>query len=139
MKIETSTLSFSSRGNTDIIDLTAAVEEVVGKSKIKDGLIQVFVAGSTAGITTIEYESGLVKDLSAAFDRLIPRGIHYAHDATWGDGNGYAHIRASLLGSDRAFPLQDGHLVRGTWQQIVLVDFDNRPRQRQVIVQILGK
>jgi len=139
MTIVTQELSFSTKGHTEIVDITKDVEEVVKKSKISDGLVTVFVVGSTAGITTIEYEPGLVKDLKNAFERLMPEKMEYAHNSTWGDFNGYAHIRAAFLGSNCSFPLKDKKMILGTWQQIILVDFDNRPRERKVIVQIIGE
>jgi len=139
MTIITEELNFSTQGHTEIIDITKNVEEVVKKSKISDGLVTVFVVGSTAGITTIEYEPGLVKDLKNAFERLMPEKMEYAHNSAWGDFNGYAHIRAAFLGSNRSFPLKDKKMILGTWQQIILVDFDNRPRERKVIVQIIGE
>lgn len=139
MTVITQELNFSTQGHTDILDITKEVEEAVRKSKISDGLVNVFVVGSTAGITTIEYEPGLVKDLKTAFERLMPEKIEYAHNTAWGDGNGYAHIRASFLGSNRSFPLRDKKMILGTWQQIILVDFDNRARERKIIVQILGE
>jgi secondary thiamine-phosphate synthase enzyme len=106
---------------------------------MRNGLVTVFVPGSTAGITTIEYEPGVVEDLKKAIERLAPQNIHYDHDARWGDGNGFAHVRASLLGPSLTVPFQEGNLLVGTWQQIVLVDFDNRPRNREIIVQVTGE
>ena len=123
---------------TDILDITTQVERAVSKSGISSGIVVVFTPGSTAGLTTIEYEPGAVADLKSAIDRLAPEGAAYAHDARWGDGNGFSHVRAALLGPSLALPLREGALVIGTWQQIVLVDFDNRPRSRRVEVQIIG-
>jgi len=129
----------STRGHNDIIDVSEKVQCAVVKSGMTIGTALVFVAGSTAGITTVEYEPGLLKDLPELFERLAPSNKPYHHDATWGDGNGYAHVRASLLGSSFTVPFEDGRLLTGTWQQIVLIDFDNRPRTRTVIVQITGE
>ena len=123
---------------TDILDITTQVERVVSKSGVRSGIVVVFVPGSTAGLTTMEFESGAVVDLKSAIDRLAPEGMAYAHDARWGDGNGFSHVRAALLGPSLSLPLREGALVTGTWQQIVLVDFDNRPRSRRVEIQIIG-
>ena len=120
------------------MDITTEVQEIIGDSKIVQGQATVFVPGSTAGITTIEYEPGLLKDLPRAFERIAPENIEYAHHLTWGDHNGHAHIRAALLGASKTFPFSEGDLILGTWQQIVLVDFDERPRSREVVVQIIG-
>ncbi len=137
--IITKKLSFQSKGNTDIIDITREVEQKVAESGIKDGTVTVFITGSTAGVTTIENEPGLIADFKAMWERAIPRNITYAHDSAWGEGNGFSHVRASLLGASLVIPLTNKTLALGTWQQIVLVDFDNRPRSRQVIVQIMGE
>jgi len=132
-------ISLQSRGHGDIIDITHQVELEVAATEITDGTVTVFAAGSTAGITTIEYESGVLSDLQQMWERLIPENIPYNHDARWGDGNGYAHVRASLLGASLVVPFQSKSLMLGTWQQIVLVDFDNRPRSRQVLLQVMGE
>ncbi|MGD0275882.1 MAG: secondary thiamine-phosphate synthase enzyme YjbQ [Syntrophales bacterium] len=137
-KIANFYLSLKTNGNTDVIDITTRVLKKVTESGITEGQILIFVPGSTASITTIEYESGVVQDLEEAIERLAPEGIFYRHNARWGDGNGYAHVRAALLGPSLTVPLIDGHLVLGTWQQIVLVDFDNRPRDRKILVHISG-
>ena len=126
------------KGFTDILNITPQVERIVSASGVQSGIILVFTPGSTAGLTTIEYEPGAVADLKDAISRLAPEGAAYAHDARWGDGNGFSHVRAALLGPSLALPLREGALVTGTWQQIVLVDFDNRPRSRRVEVQIIG-
>ena len=132
-------LERASTPETEIHDLTADVEEAVRQSGITDGQVLVFVPGSTASITTIEFESGAVSDLKRAIEKLAPRGDTYAHDERWGDGNGYSHVRAALLGPSRVFPVVDGRLVHGTWQQIVLCDFDNKTRRRRILVQVMGK
>ena len=138
MSVHTSTISVSSKGFTDVHDLTDGVRRAVAASRAKDGVVTVFVPGSTAGVTTIEFESGAVEDLRDAIDRIAPRDIHYAHNTRWGDGNGFAHVRAALMGPSVSVPFSGGELLLGTWQQIVLVDFDNRPRTREVIVQVAG-
>jgi len=135
----TKTISLQTKGECDIIDITPQVEQQVAEAGINNGIATVFVAGSTAGITTIEFESGLLADFQRMWERTIPRNIPYDHDRRWGDGNGYSHVRASLLGGSLVIPFNDKKLSLGTWQQVVLVDFDNRPRSRQVILQITGE
>ena len=120
------------------MDITSEVQKIIKETKLSQGQATVFVPGSTAGITTIEYEPGLLKDLPRAFERIAPQDIEYAHHPTWGDHNGHAHVRASLLGASKSFPFSEGELILGTWQQIVLVDFDEHPRNREVVVQIIG-
>ena len=137
-KISNSYLSFETSGDTDIIDITPHVSSMVDESGLTEGQVLIFVPGSTAAVTTIEYESGVVRDLKDAIERMAPTGIPYRHDARWGDGNGYAHVRAALLGPSLTIPLIKGRLVLGTWQQIVLVDFDNEPRDRKVLVSVSG-
>ena len=114
------------------------MERVVSASEILEGTVVVFVPGSTGAITTIEFESGAVADLKRALERIAPQDAEYEHNLRWGDGNGYSHVRASLMGPSRSFPVRDGRLALGTWQQVILLDFDNRPRQRTVMVQLLG-
>jgi secondary thiamine-phosphate synthase enzyme len=137
--IEKFYLSFKTSGETDVIDITHQVASRVSESGVTDGQVLIFIPGSTASVTTIEYESGVVQDLKEAVERLAPRGIFYRHDARWGDGNGYAHVRAALLGPSLTVPIAAGRPVLGTWQQIVLVDFDNRPRERKILVQVSGR
>lgn len=139
MKILTEKIEIHTRGNTDIIDITNKVQEVITQSGLKEGSVLIFASGSTAGITTIEYEPGLLKDLPELFEKFIPSNRPYHHDKTWGDGNGFAHLRASMLGPSLQVPFSKGHLLLGTWQQIVFIDFDNRSRQRKIIVQITGE
>ncbi|MFQ5742901.1 MAG: secondary thiamine-phosphate synthase enzyme YjbQ [Acidobacteriota bacterium] len=138
MSVVQEVLERSTTAATDILDLTEEVTRVVGRSGIDRGQALVFTPGSTAAITTIEFESGAVADLAAAIERLAPRDMHYDHDARWGDGNGYAHVRAALLGPSLVVPVIDGKLQIGTWQQIVLCDFDNRPRRRKIVIQVMG-
>lgn len=136
--VVTKSISLKTAGHTDIIDITGDVQAALSKTKLINGIVNVSVPGSTAGITTCEYEPGLVKDLKKLFQDLIPEDISYNHDATWGDANGYAHLRSSLIGTSRTFPFIDAKLCLGTWQQIILIDFDNRPRSRKVILQFIG-
>lgn len=139
IEIETHTFSIRTNGNTDMIDITAQVEAMIVKSGLTEGNALVFAVGSTAGITTIEYEPGLRKDYPAFFEKIIPAGKNYQHDNTWHDGNGHSHLRASLQGASFTVPFANGKMILGTWQQIIFVDFDNRPRSREVIVQLIGK
>jgi secondary thiamine-phosphate synthase enzyme len=137
--VVTKRISLQTKGECDIIDITPQVEQQVDEAGINSGVVTLFVAGSTAGVTTIEFESGLLADFQSMWQRNIPKNIPYNHDRRWGDNNGYSHVRASLLGASLVVPFNDKRLTLGTWQQIVLVDFDNRPRSRQVILQIMGE
>ena len=138
MAVRTARRSIQTRGNGHIVDLTRDVAEAVGASGIREGIATVFVTGSTAAITTLEFEPGLVHDLGAAFERLYPREMEYRHHERWGDDNGHSHVRASMLGPSLVVPVTGGELALGTWQQIVLVDFDTRSRDREFLVQTLG-
>jgi secondary thiamine-phosphate synthase enzyme len=133
------TISLSTKGFSDIIDITDRVDSVVRHSKIKEGLVTVFCPGSTGGITTIEYESGVVKDLQKAIEKIVPSDIPYEHDRRWGDGNGFSHVRAALMKPSLSIPLIKGRLTLGTWQQIVFIDFDNRTRERNILVHVMGE
>jgi secondary thiamine-phosphate synthase enzyme len=137
--VATKKISLKSKGNCDIIDITPEIQEQLAGTDIKNGIVTLFVSGSTAGIATIEYESGLLSDFKAMWERNIPRDIEYQHDRAWGDGNGHSHVRASLLGASLVVPFNDRRLALGTWQQIVVVDFDNQPRSRQIVIQIMGE
>ena len=137
--VVTKRISLHTKGECDIVDITPQVEQRVAEAGINNGLVTVFVAGSTAGVTTIELESGLLSDCQSMWERNVPKNIPYDHDRRWGDGNGYSHIRASLLGASLAVPFDEKRLTLGTWQQIVLIDFDNRPRSREIILQIMGE
>jgi len=139
MALVTDTVSVSTRGDSEMIDLSAEVQAVVKRHSFREGAALVFVSGSTAALTTVEYEPGLIADLPAAFERLAPRDMRYRHEDAWHDGNGHSHVRASLLGPSLTVPFKDGRLLTGTWQQIVLLDFDNRPRRRDVVVQLSGE
>jgi len=132
-------ISLQTKGHCDIIDITPQVEQQVAEANVNNGTVTIFVSGSTAGVTTIEFESGLITDLQEMWQRVAPENVPYHHDRRWGDGNGYSHVRASLLGASLVVPFSDKRLTLGTWQQIVLVDFDNRPRSRQLILQIMGE
>ncbi len=137
--IVTRQISLESKGHCDIIDITPQVVEQLAGAEVNNGTVTLFVAGSTAGVTTIEFESGLLSDFQSMWERNIPKNIPYNHDRAWGEGNGYSHVRASLLGASLVVPFNNKKLTLGTWQQIVVVDFDNRPRSRQIIVQIMGE
>ena len=138
-KIHTKKLSEKTSGFCDIIDITTRVQEQVEKEKIERGLVSLFVSGSTAALTTIEHEPGLVRDLKEFVEQLIPSNRRYHHDDRWGDDNGFSHLRASLFGPSLAIPIENGRMLLGTWQQVVLLDFDNRPRTREIIVQLMGE
>jgi len=138
MQVKSYELTVKTSARTDIVNLTDQVEWQLGRSNISDGVVVVFVPGSTGALTTIEYESGVLEDLKKAIERIAPDDIHYGHDQRWGDGNGYAHVRAALLKPSVSVPVNGGRMTLGTWQQIVLLDFDNRPRERRVLVQIMG-
>ena len=130
---------FDTEGDGTIVDITAAARELVMDSGVTTGQMTVIVPGSTAGITTIEYEPGLLRDLPEFFERIIPSGVMYGHDATWGDGNGFSHLRSALIGPSVTVPVSGGELVLGTWQQIVFLEFDNRPRGRRVHFSVVGE
>lgn len=130
--------SIKTSGKDDIHDITDRVEQQVSRSGIRDGLVCVFVVGSTGALTTVEYEPGLVSDLQDAMERLYPKNIDYEHHRRWGDGNGHSHVRASMLGPSLVVPVNDGSLVLGTWQQIVFLELDIRSRSRELVVQVLG-
>jgi secondary thiamine-phosphate synthase enzyme len=132
-------ISLNTKGFTDIVDLTPQVMDVQNRSKIKDGLITVFCPGSTGSVTTIEYESGVLRDLQKAIEKIAPSDISYEHDKRWGDGNGFSHVRAALMKPSLSIPLIKGKLTLGTWQQIVFIDFDNRGRKRDLVVQVVGE
>lgn len=139
MSVVTKTFSVKTRGDTDIIDITSQVANALREAELSNGTLTVFIPGSTAGITTTEYEPGLLKDLPEFYQRIIPKGADYHHDLTWGDGNGYSHVRAALIKSFFTVPFVNRKMILGTWQQIILIDFDNRRRQREIVVQIMGE
>ena len=133
------TISLSTKGFNDIIDITDRVDTVIGRSKIENGLVSVFCSGSTGAVTTIEYESGVLRDLQRAIEKIVPSDIPYEHDRRWGDGNGFSHVRAALMKPSLSIPMVKGRLALGTWQQIVFIDFDNRRRERNILVQVIGE
>jgi secondary thiamine-phosphate synthase enzyme len=133
------TISLNTKGFSDIIDITDRVDTVIGRSKIENGLVTVFCPGSTGAVTTIEYESGVLRDLQRAIEKIAPSDIPYEHDRRWGDGNGFSHVRAALMKPSLSIPMVKGRLALGTWQQIVFIDFDNRRRERNILVQVIGE
>lgn len=139
MTVASETIGLKTSAKDEIVDITSKVQEAVSRSNVKDGLACVFVVGSTAAVTTVEHEPGLVADLREALERLYPKDKDYEHHQRWGDGNGHSHIRASFVGPSLTVPISDGKLVLGTWQQIVFLEFDNKPRSRQIAVQIVGE
>lgn len=139
MKVATAYVNINSKGKTDIINITDDVQEELSKARMDKGCVTVFVSGSTGGITTVEYEPALVSDLKGLFEKLAPSGPSYAHDLTWGDANGHSHLRSSLLGPSLTVPFVEKKLCLGTWQQIIFLDFDNRPRNRRILLQFIGE
>jgi secondary thiamine-phosphate synthase enzyme len=135
----TAQISLSTRGDGQMIDITDQVARHVKDSGLKSGTVTLFTPGSTSGLTTTEYESGVVYDLQQTFDRIAPPNLDYRHNQRWGDGNGHAHVRHALLGPSLTIPFVEGRLTLGTWQQVIFIDFDNRPRARSVVVQIMGE
>ena len=138
MTTQSKTVHISTKGNCDIIDITSEIAKEIRNSTISSGIATIFVTGSTAGVTTIEYESGLLKDYKDMWERNMPSSIVYKHDQRWGDGNGYSHVRSSVQGPSLVVPFSNKKMMLGTWQQIVVVDFDNRPRSREIVLQLLG-
>ncbi len=139
IKIINEKITLRTKGNPDLINITDRLAALLEKQQMKKGLMTVFVVGSTAAITTLEYEPGLIEDIKELYEKLIPSGRHYHHDETWGDANGFSHLRAGLQGPSLGIPFDDGRLALGTWQQVALVEFDNRSRERTVIVQLIGE
>jgi len=133
------TFRISTRGHADVLDVTGQVARIVAESGVRQGIVNVAGIGSTLAITTLEFESGCLADLRRALEQIAPESDNYAHNARWGDHNGYAHLRSALLGTARSFPVSDGGILIGAWQQIVLCDFDERPRERQVVVTVVGE
>jgi secondary thiamine-phosphate synthase enzyme len=139
MIIKTKTFTEKTAGFCDIIDITGKIQEQIDQEKIQRGVATIFVSGSTAALTTIEFESGLVRDLKELAEKLVPSDRRYHHDDRWGDDNGFSHLRASLFGPSLALPIENSRPLLGTWQQVVLVDFDNRPRTREIVIQFIGE
>jgi secondary thiamine-phosphate synthase enzyme len=139
MTIITKTINIQSKGENDMIDLTIPTSEAVVETKLKSGIVTIFVAGSTAAITAMEYEHGLQVDFPEMLSRIAPKNLHYEHDKTWHDGNGHSHVRASLVGPSLTIPFKNNNLMLGTWQQIVLMEMDTRKRERKIIFQIIGE
>jgi secondary thiamine-phosphate synthase enzyme len=139
MTVITKTIEIKSKGENDIFDITDQTLKAILESKLENGIVTIFVSGSTAAITTIEYEPGLRSDFPMMLNRIVPKDIKYKHDETWHDGNGHSHVRASLIGPSLTVPFKDRNLILGTWQQIVLLELDTRSRQRRIILQIIGE
>jgi secondary thiamine-phosphate synthase enzyme len=137
--VKTEEIRFRTKGFCDIIDITDAIREKINASGISSGTVTVFTPSATSGLTTIEYEPGLLQDLPEFFEKVLPSNVPYKHDQTWHDGNGFAHMRSALIGPDITIPFTDGHLHLGTWQQVVFLDFDNRKRDRRLVLQIIGE
>ncbi len=138
VEFHTSEISLETRGHTDIIDLTPRIAELLGEIGMYEGQVTVFVPGSTGGITTVEYEPGLLQDLPEFFEKILPESKSYHHDQTWQDGNGHAHLRSALLKPSLTILFNESRLLLGTWQQVIFIDFDNRHRHRKIVVQFLG-
>jgi secondary thiamine-phosphate synthase enzyme len=139
MTVITKTIEIKSKGENDMVDITDQTLKAIFESKLENGIVTIFVSGSTAAVTTIEYEPGLRKDFPMMLNTIIPKDIKYKHDETWHDGNGHSHVRASLIGPSLTVPFEDGNLILGTWQQIVLLELDTRPRERRITLQIIGE
>lgn len=139
MKIINYYLRKKTKGAGDLINITGEIAGIIGGSGLSTGSVTIFNIGSTAGITTFEYEGGMIKDMQELYEKLVPSTRHYHHDDTWGDANGFSHLRAALQGPNLTVPFENGEMVLGTWQQIVLAEFDNRPRDRRVAVQLIGE
>ena len=132
-------INIETNGETDIVDITSKVQKVITMSKIRNGIVCIFIPGSTGTITTIEYEPGLMKDLPRALEKIAPKNIHYDHHETWHDDNGHSHVKASIMGPSSTFPIKNAKLIHGTWQQLVFIELDTRPRNRNIIVNIVGE
>jgi secondary thiamine-phosphate synthase enzyme len=139
MTVKTTSIQVSTRGNADMVNLTDQVAKSIIESGMKDGIVTIFTPSSTSALTTIEYESGCLSDLKRLFDEIVDPERQFAHNARWGDGNGHSHVRAALVGASFTIPFVDKRLTLGTWQQLILIDFDNRSRRRELVVQILGE
>ncbi len=138
MEVITEHISIATQGNSEVVDITEKVASCIANHHLKEGNVTIFVSGSTASVTTTEFEPGLRKDIPEALQRIAPQGSRYHHDDTWHDGNGHSHVRAALMGPSLTVPFSKGEMLLGTWQQIVLIDFDNRPRERKLVIQLIG-
>jgi secondary thiamine-phosphate synthase enzyme len=139
MTTQSKAIRINTKGNCDMIDITGQIAKEIAESNINSGIATIFITGSTAGVTTIEYESGVIRDYKDMWDRNVPLNISYQHDQRWGDGNGYSHVRASLQSPSLVVPFTNKKMMLGTWQQIVVLDFDNRARSREIVLQLLGE
>lgn len=140
MKIETKYIKIKTKGRTDIINVTDHLRSLLTQSGLREGILHLFAIGSTTGVSTIEFEPGLVKqDLKEMFEKIAPYGVEYLHNRTWGDDNGASHLRSTLIGTAYTVPFAEGELILGTWQQVIFIDFDTRPRERQLVVQLQGE
>lgn len=139
MRVLNNKINIDTKGNEDFVNITGQLVNLCDSSGLENGIITVFISGSTAGITTFEYEPGLIRDLKVFYDKMAPTNVHYHHDETWGDANGFSHVRATLTGPSMVIPFEKGKLLLGTWQQVVVMEFDNRPRSREVVVQVMGE
>ena len=139
MQIINQRITLKTKGSGDLVNITDEISELLQKSKLIKGNVTVFNIGSTAAITTFEFEPGMIKDMQELYEKIVPSNQHYHHDDTWGDANGFSHLRAALQGPCLTIPFEKGALMLGTWQQVVLAEFDNRPRQRKIVVQIIGE
>ena len=139
MTVITKAIKINSKGENDMVDITDQTLKAIHETNLEDGIVTVFVSGSTGAITTIEYEPGLRNDFPNMLNRIVPRNIDYEHDKTWHDGNGHSHIRASLIGPSLTIPFKDGNLILGTWQQIVFFELDTKPRERTITIQMIGE
>ncbi len=139
MKIINKRIERDTQGSGDLLNITDDIARLLTNSKLRNGNVLVFNIGSTAAVTTFEFEPGLIRDVQEMYEKIIPRNKHYHHDDTWGDANGYSHLRAALQGPALTIPFENGNLLLGTWQQVVLAEFDNRPRHRQIVVQFIGE
>lgn len=139
MRVLNNKININTKGNEDFVNITRQLVKLCDSSGLENGIMTVFISGSTAGITTFEYEPGLIRDLKEFYDKMAPTNVHYHHDEAWGDANGFSHVRATLTGPSMVIPFEKGKLLLGTWQQVVLMEFDNRPRSREVVVQVMGE
>ncbi len=139
MSVQTETIQLQTQGDADILDITTQVATAVRNTNLANGTVTIFCPSATSALTTIEYESGCITDLCRLFDEIVDPNQHYAHNARWQDGNGHSHVRAALLGPSLTVPFVNGRLTLGTWQQIIYIDFDNRPRQRELVAQVIGQ